>query len=272
MQFIRPLQKTAKRQIAPTQSLSRNAATLERDRTPPSVSSAQRNISSAALVGDGSGSMPTIVQRPVRGPEESRNVLHVGCGAYSSSRLHALFKQDDWKEVRCDVDRATNPDIVTSIVDMRPFVADQSCDAIWASHVLEHLSRQQVSRALSEFRRVLAPTGFALIRCPDVETIAQFILDGRIADVIYTSAAGPITPLDMLYGHDASIARGNESMRHGTAFTENLLGQDLLGAGFPEVRTTRTATYEVWAAAFMDEANVEDLLDRFIQSGIDFRC
>jgi hypothetical protein len=161
---------------------------------------------------------------------------------------------------------------VTSIVDMKPFVANASCEAIWASHVLEHLSRQQVPRALSEFRRVLAPTGFALIRSPDVETVAQFILDGRIADVIYTSAAGPITPLDMLYGHDASIARGNQSMRHGTAFTESLLGQDLLRAGFSEVRTTRTTTYEVWAAAFMEEANVDGLLNRLAQSGIDLRC
>ncbi len=90
-------------------------------------------------------------------------------------------------------------------------------------------------------------------------------------DVIYTSAAGPITPLDMIYGHNASIARGNQAMRHGTAFTQELLGRDLLDAGFAEVRTTRTKTYEVWAAGFMPEADTGKLIDELARSGVDLK-
>jgi len=155
---------------------------------------------------------------------------------------------------------------------MKAFVEDASCDAIWASHVLEHLSSLQVPLALREFHRVLSPAGFALMRSPDIEAVAELILEGRIADVIYESPAGPITPLDMLYGHGASIARGDQAMRHATAFTEDLMGQSLLSAGFPEVRTTRTKTHEVWAAAFMPMADVPVILHNLARSGVDLRC
>jgi hypothetical protein len=202
---------------------------------------------------------------------DRKRVLHVGSGARSSKSLYAIFKNHNWQEIRCDIDETTKPDIVASIADLHRNVEDASCDAIWASHVLEHLSRHQVPTALREFRRILTPTGFALIRSPDLEQVAQLIVDGRINDVIYTSAAGPITPLDMLYGHDASITRGHQSMRHGTGFTEDLLAKDLLAAGFAEARVTRTKTYEVWAAAFMPDANVGVLLDELARSGADLR-
>jgi SAM-dependent methyltransferase len=198
------------------------------------------------------------------------NILHVGCGARSPARLHEFFRRSPWNEIRCDIDPANQPEILASITDLRGSVDDASCDAIWASHIVEHLARHEVPQALSEFVRVLLPSGFALIRSPDIEAVAQFILDGRINDVIYTSSAGPITPLDMIYGHGAAIAQHRTAMRHGTALTQELLGEDLLAAGFSEVRTKRTQTYEVWAVAFMPEADMEATLDRLTQTGIDF--
>jgi SAM-dependent methyltransferase len=204
--------------------------------------------------------------------EQCARVLHVGSGAKSSNRLHAMFRQDSWVEIRCDIDEAHQPDLVVSICDMRSAVEDGSCDAIWASHVLEHLPRHDVHRALGEFARVLVPGGFALIRCPDLETVAQLIIDGRVDDTIYVSHAGPITVLDMLYGHGASIKQGDEAMRHGTAFTENLLAKDILKAGFREVRTFRKDTYEVWAIAFKEEAVIDEILSTLAKSGSDFRA
>lgn len=199
------------------------------------------------------------------------NILHVGCGLRSPARLHEFFRRSAWNEIRCDIDPANQPEIVASITNMRDSVDDASCDAIWASHILEHLARHEVPMALTEFVRVLTPSGFALARSPDIEAVAQFILDGRVNEVIYTSSAGPITPLDMIYGHGAAIAQQRAAMRHGTAFTQELLGSDLLNAGFSEVRTTRTQTYEVWAVAFMPEADVEATLEGLAQSGINFR-
>lgn len=199
------------------------------------------------------------------------NILHVGCGPRSPHRLHEFFRRGTWNEIRCDIEPAYQPDVLASIADLKSYVGDRSCDAIWGSHIIEHLARHEVSLALSEFVRVLKPSGFALIRTPDIEVVAEFILDGRINDIIYTSPAGPITPLDMIYGHGASIAQQRSAMRHGTAFTSELLGNDLLAAGFGEVRTTRTKTYEVWAVAFGPEANVPAILKGLAQTGIDFR-
>ena len=204
-------------------------------------------------------------------PSAKLRVLHVGCGVDSPSRLHSVFKSRQWEEIRIDIDDDAKPDIASSIADMQPWVDDESCHAIWASHVLEHLDRHEVASALGEFRRVLTKNGFALIRSPDVEVVAQFIIEGRIDDVIYTSPAGPITPLDMLHGHGASIARGHRAMRHGTSFTQELLAKELLNAGFPEVRTTRTETFEVWAAAFMPAANVTQILDDLAKTGMDLK-
>lgn len=205
-------------------------------------------------------------------PAPQQRVLHVGCGMADAKRLHPLFKHQSWQEVRLDIDESTSPDIAGSMVDMRDFAEHGSCNAIWASHVIEHLSRHEVIKTFREFRRVLSPTGFALMRTPDIESVAQFILDGRIHDIIYVSPAGPITPLDMLYGHGRSIERGAEAMRHGTAFTQDLLASDLIEAGFAETRVTRTPSLEVWAVAFMPEADIAGVLAQLSSTGIDFHA
>jgi SAM-dependent methyltransferase len=215
-----------------------------------------------------------VAERRTPAPEprsSKKRVLHVGCGTKSSARLHAVFRQPQWQEVRLDIDASAEPDIAGSLTDMNRWIEDQSYDAIWASHVIEHLLRHEVAKALSEFHRALVPTGYALIRTPDIEAVAQFILDGRIDDVIYRSPAGPITPLDMMYGHGASVERGKHAMRHGTAFTQDLLASDLLQAGFSELRVTRSDTHEIWALAFMPEAEIAGILDDLAAFGLDLR-
>lgn len=241
----------------------------QRTRSPVTSPAGQALFRAKALATSASLAEAPLLPNPV--PQERLRVLHVGCGFNSSNRLHAVFKTPQWEEISLDIDSRTQPDISGSIVDMRSYAEDESCDAIWASHVLEHLPRHDVGRALAEFRRVLVPSGFALIRTPDIESVAQFIVEGRIHDTIYTSPAGPITPLDMLYGHGESIKRGSDAMRHGTAFTQDSMAQDLLQAGFGELRATRTKTYEVWAIAFMPDADVQAILNALAFSGMDLR-
>lgn len=244
--------------------------------TPDSGFSAQPIVRAQRPQGRSTGSVLAsknhILRRKQRSSQAAEmRVLHVGCGSNTSIRLHPIFQLPQWSEVRVDIDESTRPDIIGSLVELEPWVENESCDAIWASHVLEHLSRHELPKALNEFRRVLVPTGFALVRVPDIETVAQYILDGRICDVIYTSPAGPITPLDMLYGHGASIERGHHAMRHGTAFTQDLLAQVLLDAGFVEVRTSRTETHEVWALALMPASEVDGILCDLASTGLNLR-
>lgn len=177
-----------------------------------------------------------------------RTLLHIGCGTASPNRMPACFQGSDWREVKLDIDPTVRPDIVASITDMAA-VADASVDAVWSSHNLEHLETHEVPTALKEIRRVLHPGGFALINLPNLERIAQLITQGRLDEVLYTSPAGPVTALDMLFGHRASIQRGNLFMAHRTGFTAQRLGAQLTQAGFCEARITPGTSYDLWAVA-----------------------
>jgi SAM-dependent methyltransferase len=199
------------------------------------------------------------------------SVLHVGSGAVLPGKLHPAFDHEGWREVRLDIDPGVRPDLLSSIVDMKDAAESASHDAIWCSHNLEHLCSHEIQPALREFIRVLKPSGFALIRSPDLEAVAELILSDGLDVVVYQSPAGPITPLDMLYGHRKSIERGNRHMRHGTGFTQERLGRVLIEAGFAEARTTRTPNLEVWALALMPDAQSVAIVESLLQHGLDFQ-
>lgn len=180
-----------------------------------------------------------------------KTLLHIGCGTASPERLPECFRGVHWREIKLDIDPRVNPDIVASLTDMS-MVATASADAVWSSHNLEHLEGFQVPKALEEICRVLKPGGFALITLPDLGRIAQLITEGRADQVLYTSPAGPITPLDMLFGHQASLTRGNHYMAHRTGFTAERLGTMLAEAGFGEVRVVKGRSFDLWAVALND--------------------
>ena len=129
-------------------------------------------------------------------------------------------------------------------------VADQSVDAIWSSHNLEHLERHEVPLALAEFVRVLKPRGLLLLTLPDLQQVARLVVEDRLEDHAYLSSSGPITPLDMIFGHTASLARGNRFMAHRSGFTARTLGRLLIEAGFVEVTLRQRAAFELWATAY----------------------
>jgi SAM-dependent methyltransferase len=188
-----------------------------------------------------------------------KRVLNAGSGPHEVDRLHPVFRNSDWTEVRYDVDKRVKPDIVGSIVDLGS-IGNATFDAIWCSHNLEHLYTHDVPKALAEFRRVLRPDGFALICTPDLETIAELVVSGHLEDVAYQSSAGSITALDMLYGFSASIERGNLFMSHHTGFTTDRLGRLLVDSGFSEVLVKRGPCYDLWALALMPKANKKNVL------------
>jgi hypothetical protein len=119
---------------------------------------------------------------------------------------------------------------------------------------LEHLFAHQVPSALSEFLRILKPSGFALITCPDLEAVAALIVERGLDQTAYVSALGPITSHDMLFGHSASIAQGKEFMAHKTGFSWASLGRLLATVGFAEVLIKRQE-WDLWALALMEEAD-----------------
>ena len=131
--------------------------------------------------------------------------------------------------------------------------ATGSVDAVWSSHNLEHLHRHEVPVALAEFRRVLRPGGQMLLTLPDLQRIAELVAADGLEDEAYSSPAGPITALDMIYGHTPSLARGNRHMAHKTGFTARTLTQLLTEAGFTGVALQREG-FALWARAYKPAA------------------
>ena len=201
---------------------------------------------SSDLPGEDSPNSPDSAAGP------AKVVLNVGCGYPARQGLHPSFHGGEWRELRLDIDRSVEPDIVCSMIDMQP-VATGSVDAVWSSHNLEHLHRHEVPIALAEFVRVLRPGGFMLLTLPDLQRIAELIVEDGLEDEAYRSPSGPITPLDMIYGHTPSLARGNEYMAHKTGFTARTLRQLLIDAGFAGVTLQRDG-FALWARAFKPAA------------------
>ena len=164
-------------------------------------------------------------------------VLHVGCGPRQFDTLHARFRGPAWREVRLDIDQRVQPDVVASITDM-PMVGSASVDAVWSSHNLEHLHAFEVPQALAEFLRVLKPGGCALIAVPDLQRAAELVAAEQAEAAAYVSPAGPITPLDMIFGHRVQT-QSNPFMAHRTGFTARTLIQALAQAGFRRVQLER---------------------------------
>lgn len=190
-----------------------------------------------------------IVAAPVEnGGTGVRMVLNVGCG-HPHRGLNQYFKGPQWREIRLDIDPTVKPDILCSMTDMAA-VASGSVDAVWSSHNLEHLCRHEVPAALGEFIRVLKPGGLLMATLPDLQQVAELVVAGRLEEQAYMSPSGPVSALDMIYGHTASLARGYRFMAHRTGFSRGSLERVIREAGFVDVRVRRGGAFDLWAEAY----------------------
>jgi ubiquinone/menaquinone biosynthesis C-methylase UbiE len=177
-----------------------------------------------------------------------KKFLHVGCGPKHKDQTMRGFNSPDWAELRLDIDESVKPDVVGTMTDMSA-VATGSVDALFSSHNIEQLYPHEVPQALSEFKRVLSPEGFVVITCPDLQSVCALVAEDKLTEPAYTSPAGPITPLDILFGHRPPMARGNLYMAHRCGFTQKVLMGTLQAAGFAKVAAKRRGHpyYDLWA-------------------------
>jgi len=180
---------------------------------------------------------------------DKKTFLHVGCGGNYKDNTTPAFASEDWEEVRLDIDKSAKPDIISSVLDLG-IIDSESFDAIFSSHNIEHVYTHEVPVMLKEFLRVLNNDGFFVVTCPNLIPVARLIADDKLTEPAYVSPAGPISPLDILHGHGASIEQGNEFMAHKTGFTPKSLNAALFEAGFKSVGIlSRETQLDMWAVA-----------------------
>ena len=184
----------------------------------------------------------------VKKAEGKKLVLHIGCSVPNPEKLHKSFRGDDWYEIRLDIDPDVNPDIVADMLDMS-MIPDNSVNAVWSSHNIEHLFPHQVKEAMTEIYRVIKDEGHFLVTLPDIQTVAAYVAHGGLEDPIYDSSAGPIAPIDILYGFRKPISEGNHFMAHKTGFTAKTLGLHLRDTGFTNIKVNRDWV-DLWAIGY----------------------
>jgi ubiquinone/menaquinone biosynthesis C-methylase UbiE len=187
-----------------------------------------------------------------------KKALHVGCSTLTLKHAPAYFQKGEWTEVRYDIDPSAKPDILGTITDMHR-VSTSSMDAVYSSHNLEHVFPHEVALVLSEFKRVLKPDGICVVGVPDLQAVAKLIANDKLEDVAYTSPAGDIAPIDMLYGLRTALSSGQYYMAHKTGFTVKTLSQYFFAAGFKTV-TYSQSHFAINMAAYagdVDKATLE---------------
>ena len=158
-----------------------------------------------------------------------KTFLHVGCGPKNKSQIKGF--NNNWKEIRFDIDNSVNPDIVGTLTDMK-LVETGSVDAVYSSHNIEHIYPHEVRIALKEFYRVLKDDGIVVITCPDLQAVCEIVAKDKLLEPFYESPAGQISPIDVLFGQRTLIAQGNEYMAHKGGFTYSALNASFFEVGF----------------------------------------
>jgi len=129
----------------------------------------------------------------------------------------------DWKIL--DIENRPEVDFVGDAANLKQF-EDNSVEAIYASHVLEHFFYgldNELINTLTEWHRVLKPDGKLLISVPDLQTLCW----------LYTSP--DLNPLDRY--HLMRIMFGGQTNQydvHKVGFDFDTLGMYLADIGFTQ--------------------------------------
>lgn len=92
--------------------------------------------------------------------------LHLGCGDRHF---------EDY--VNIDLRKTGATDLVCDIIKL-PYL-DNSVELIETYHVIEHLSRHDLPKALKEWFRVIAPRGVLIIECPNFDEAVKEYINGN---------------------------------------------------------------------------------------------
>lgn len=172
------------------------------------------------------------VKRELFPPKPPKNkdgkvYIHLGCGEINAKGF-----------VNIDMRSYSHVHYLQQVEDLSIFL-DEYADLIYASHVLEHISHNNIQRILKEWFRVLKKDGVLRISIPDLDKIIEiYFAEGK--DI--RSIIGPLMGgQDHIYNFHKSV------------FNEEYLKEILLLVGFRDVRKWKPE--EVELHSFEDWAN-----------------
>jgi SAM-dependent methyltransferase len=196
-------------------------------------------------------------------------------------RLH-LGPGPNWTKpdahwINVDVDPRWG-DIVLDFQDFSGFpIPDASVDAVYGSHVFEHMSIWVTDLVFAEIRRVLAPGGTLRIVIPDVETsIREYLRGNRDFPLFQRRRARALERYGLEYtlfdclredflsrsGQEGLLGRG--ALAHQNAWDFESLKAALLRAGFSDV--TKSAYQSSNCEMFSFEGKYESEAQEFDRS------
>ncbi|MEM8642866.1 MAG: methyltransferase domain-containing protein [Cyanobacteria bacterium P01_G01_bin.54] len=199
--------------------------------------------------------------------------LHVGCGlvvgqswlnvdASPSLRLVKLPLMGGWLQQRLNLP-PWSPQVRYGNIVQGLAIAPRSCELIYASHVLEHLSRQDFERAMQRIWGYLQPGGTFRAVVPDLEGLARDYCQALQDPAIASQAADTFMQLSCL-GHPGSRATLRQRLRdalanhrHQWMWDRASLTEAFTAQGFTAVRV---CPYRDWPDARFAEVEHEESL------------
>lgn len=160
-----------------------------------------------------------------------RRLLNVG-GRSRAIQLPGAYAT--FEHVLLDLDPDAGADIVLDARELTS-LEPQQFDVVYCSHNLNHVRQHDVPAVLAGFRHVLKAGGLAHIIVPDLQELMLVCVQQGIDldGLLYESPMGPITPLDVLYGHSGLIAQsGKDLYSHHTGFSQRTLANVIEASGF----------------------------------------
>lgn len=110
-------------------------------------------------------------------PYTRGRVLDLGCGP-NKAFPHFIGVDNGHHE---KFGYAIKPDLMSDCENL-DLIADESCDAVFSSHLLEHIPYEKVPQVLTEWFRVIKTNGYLVLYLPDEDTYPKIGTEGANPD------------------------------------------------------------------------------------------
>lgn len=137
-----------------------------------------------------------------------------------------------------DTDPAAGAQVRGDLLDMSA-LGESRFDGVFTARTLERLYYHEVVAALRNIRGILAPEGHLVVVCADIQKACAMVAEGKLLETAYESKAGPVAPIDIIYGFRPALVGGRTNLACRCGFTSQSLAATLGKAGFASIWSAR---------------------------------